>query len=297
MPMSDSETYCRNCGSKLSGPYCSVCGQKDNDLHVPVKELASELVAIIPSFDERLFRTLRPLFTRPGFLTKEYLAGRRRQFISPFKLYFFVSVCFFLISSASDTGKNFININNSDKSGTGTRVGKDTVIISTGEENDLVNISSQDSSASADGFKRSFFNALKRMQSNPTMLIEKFKEYRPKIIFLLLPIFALLLKVFYIRSKHLYVKHLIFAFYFHAFIFCVLIVIDLLELTHLEIVSTMSGLLYFAIPTHLFYGLKRVYGQNTWKTLIKMSLLSVSYLVIFFSTILSALFIIVFTFF
>ncbi len=289
--------YCRNCGSELSGPYCSQCGQKDKDVHIPVKELASELVEIIPAFDERLFKTIRPLFMRPGFLTLEYLSGKRKQFLSPFKLYFFISFVFFLAGSLSDTKSNFININTKKTGDLSPSVIKDTLRLNGTKKNDIVNISLQDPSDTTDIFGRSISNALNRMRSNPSLLVEKFKEYRPKIIFLLLPVFALLLKLLYVRKRHLYIKHLVFSFFFHSVVFFILLIIDLLEFTGNATISSIAGILYLVIPVHLYFGMRRVYAQNRSKTISKLSLLSVSYLTIFFITIISALFAIMYIFY
>ncbi|MEW5800435.1 MAG: DUF3667 domain-containing protein, partial [Bacteroidota bacterium] len=90
--MAESITpYCQNCGAELHGEYCSSCGQRDRDFQVPVNELFHEFIEVIPVFDARLLRSLKPFLIKPGFLTLQYLSGKRRQYISPFKLYFFIS--------------------------------------------------------------------------------------------------------------------------------------------------------------------------------------------------------------
>ena len=53
------------------------------------------------SFDARILRTMWPLVRRPGFLTVEFLEGRRARYIHPFKLYVAFSVLFFLVLSMS----------------------------------------------------------------------------------------------------------------------------------------------------------------------------------------------------
>ncbi len=296
--MNEENTYCRNCGSGLNGPYCSQCGQKDQDIHLPVKELASELIEIFPSFEKRLFNTLRPFLASPGTLTLEYLSGKRKRYLSPFKLYFFISFIYFLTSSLTDSGRSFVNIHEGNKNAAQRNQPKDTVQIVPGaDKNAGFEVSLRDSSDSSGTIGNIVSKGLNRMRSNPSLMIDKFKEYRPKIIFLLLPFFALLLKLFYIRSQHLYIKHLVFTFYFHSFVFFVMLSIDLLEFTHIAVVSDIAGLFYFAIPVYLSYGLKRVYRQSRWKTLIKLSLLSVSYMTIFLFIIITALSIIIYTFY
>jgi hypothetical protein len=80
------EARCPNCGSALSGPFCSTCGQRQAELEPPLMELLREAVDSFFSLDARIFRTLWPLISRPGRLTTEFLAGRRDRYVHPFKL-------------------------------------------------------------------------------------------------------------------------------------------------------------------------------------------------------------------
>jgi len=66
---------------------------------VPLPDLLSDIGEEFIKWDGRLFRTLSLLLFRPGYLTREYNAGRRVRFVSPFKMYFVVSAVFvFLLS-------------------------------------------------------------------------------------------------------------------------------------------------------------------------------------------------------
>lgn len=295
--MDDKKKYCRNCSSPLTGPYCSECGQKDREIHIPVKDLASEIVEIIPSFDERLIRTLRPFLFSPGALTQEYLDGKRKQYVSPFKLYFFISFFYFLIASFNDSPGNMVNINTtvSDKT-------KDSVMVDmprdrTPSQNDLVNVDLNDSLTVSYPFWKSVLIALDRMKKDPSLMLQKFTEYRPKIIFILMPVFAFLLKLLYVRSSHLYIKHLVFSFYVHSFVFLILLVIDIIEFIPFSGAGETAALLYLVIPAHLYYGLKRVYKQSTRKTFVKMVILTGSYLTIFLVSILLTLFAIIYIYY
>ncbi|TDI95710.1 MAG: DUF3667 domain-containing protein [Caldithrix sp.] len=91
---------CPNCSENLTGNFCTNCGQKAKNLNVPFKELVSEVVGDIFTFDSRFFRTLMPLIAKPGFLTVEYNLGRRSRYVTPFRLYVFISfILFFMLSS------------------------------------------------------------------------------------------------------------------------------------------------------------------------------------------------------
>src|SRR6185295_14231418 len=107
-PVQIPEKTCLNCGAILTGHYCSRCGQKDEDLHEPFWKLFADAFADFWHFDSKFFHTLFPLLFKPGFLTKEYIAGKRARYVHPIRLYFFVSVVFFLFYF-SFSFKNFIN--------------------------------------------------------------------------------------------------------------------------------------------------------------------------------------------
>jgi hypothetical protein len=92
---------CVSCDAALSGAYCSQCGERvlePRDLtlrHFLAHTVANELF----SLDGALFRTLRLLFMRPGRLSLEYAAGRRRPYLNPFRLLLIAIVAYALIST------------------------------------------------------------------------------------------------------------------------------------------------------------------------------------------------------
>jgi len=88
---------CRNCDAPVSGDYCAHCGQETR-IELPtfrsfMREAAGRYVAL----DGRLWRTLYALIARPGFLTLEYFAGRRRRYIRPARLFLVTSILLFAI--------------------------------------------------------------------------------------------------------------------------------------------------------------------------------------------------------
>ena len=281
--MDEEKRYCQNCDTELQGEFCSSCGQRDKELHLPVKDLASELIEVIPAFDERLLRSVKPFLFTPGFLTLEYLSGKRKRYISPFKLYFTVSFLFFFLIALNDSETKYVT---ADKAGLSdsirSAVKNDTIIALVNGKQSGVKFTFVDSSKSVKLFGKSYAAALRKMKENPQLVFDKVKEYRPKIIFLLLPVFALLLKLLYVRSDSLYIRHLVFSFYFHAFVFFILFLTDLFDIIVGENYDSYSALFFIAIPLNLYYGMKRVYGQSRWKTLVKVFLLTTSYGVVFF---------------
>ena len=104
-------------------------------------------------------------------------------------------------------------------------------------------------------------------------------QHFPTVIFLLLPIYALLLKLIYIRRDWYYTEHLVFGLHTHAFAFFVFTMILLLS----SIGGTLNGIgivniaLLLLLPIYSFAALYVVYQQGWIRTLLKMFLLGVMY--------------------
>jgi hypothetical protein len=96
-PPAPQTLVCANCHSSLSGEYCAACGQRHEPHIHTVAHFASEAFESISHADSRLWRTLWYLFARPGFLTKEFFAGRRVAYLPPFRLYLVLSIIFFVV--------------------------------------------------------------------------------------------------------------------------------------------------------------------------------------------------------
>ncbi|HZF16920.1 MAG TPA: DUF3667 domain-containing protein [Steroidobacteraceae bacterium] len=74
-----SVAQCQNCGTPLAGPFCSECGQREHSRIISLGALLKEAVEDFWHVDSRLWRSLRALVVKPGFLTVEFLAGRRAR--------------------------------------------------------------------------------------------------------------------------------------------------------------------------------------------------------------------------
>ena len=91
---------CPNCGAPVHGPYCHACGQSEKGMVRHLSEVFSDLADIVFNVDSRVFRSLFDLYFRPGFLTTEYIAGRRARYVTPFRLFFVLSlIAFFSMQS------------------------------------------------------------------------------------------------------------------------------------------------------------------------------------------------------
>lgn len=284
--MSEEKQYCQNCESELYGEFCSSCGQRNKDLRIPVKELASEFIEVIPAFDERLIRSLKYFLFKPGKLTTEYLFGKRKTYISPFKFYFIISFLYFFIGSFHVTEKKQElrdELMQSDSLQTQSHI--DTTVMAIKNPNSGVTFSINNLEPLERLFGKKFIDGFKSGQKNPQQFFDKIREHLPKILFLLLPVFALLLKLIYIRSKTLYIQHLIFSFHFHSFIFFILLIVIFYEMILPKGFHLYGNVILLSIPVYLFFGLKNVYHQSRWKTALKFLILSVSHFFVFIFTV------------
>ncbi len=89
---------CLNCGNRLRGQYCGICGQRARNRLISLWQLISEAFGDLLELDSRLWRTLIPLLRRPGRLTRDYLEGRRARYMPPFRTYLVLSLIFFVVA-------------------------------------------------------------------------------------------------------------------------------------------------------------------------------------------------------
>ncbi len=94
------EKDCLNCGTIVTGDYCPHCGQKNVEPKQSLGHMISHFFQDVTHFDGKFFETIKVLITKPGFLSEEYMKGRRAKYVDPVRMYLFLSfVLFFLMFS------------------------------------------------------------------------------------------------------------------------------------------------------------------------------------------------------
>ncbi len=85
---------CLNCDFQFTGAYCASCGQKDGPAMPSTKEIAGDLLrnAFTPS--GKVWESLWHLLSKPGELTRVYIAGQRRRYVHPVRIYL---ICVFML--------------------------------------------------------------------------------------------------------------------------------------------------------------------------------------------------------
>jgi len=263
---------CRNCGAPVDGAYCAACGQ-ETALRLPtLREFLREAAGRYVALDGRFWRTMFALLARPGFLTREYLAGRRRRYIRPARLYLFATLIFFAVTRLlvgpidifevrADTPEEAKYL--SPDKGFNVQMGEDAF-------------------GSLELQKRwNRFNNLRR-SDKAEQLGEGMLRYAPYALFVLLPAFALLLKLVYLgrrrrypRRPRLYGEHLVFAAYDHAFVFVAATI--MLLLLGRTMALTIGG---WVVGVYLLLSLRSVYGGPWVGLLLRAFVLFVSYMVL-----------------
>jgi len=91
------ENDCLNCGTILEGKFCHKCGQENLQMKESFGHMMNHAISDYFHFDDQFFHTIKPLFLKPGFLSTEYLEGRRIRYLHPVKMYIFISLVYFVL--------------------------------------------------------------------------------------------------------------------------------------------------------------------------------------------------------
>lgn len=86
------ERRCANCGIVLLGEHCYACGQPTKGLVRHFGSIIGDFMDSVFELDSRILRTLGPLLFKPGNLSLEYFEGRRVRYVSPVRLFVFLSL-------------------------------------------------------------------------------------------------------------------------------------------------------------------------------------------------------------
>jgi Protein of unknown function (DUF3667) len=343
------------------GRYCHICGQENVEIKESFWHLATHLIYDIMHFDSKFFDTLKYLLFRPGFLTKEYLRGRRASYLHPIRMYVFTSAIFFIIFFSfvvkqSETG---IESNASANIGKAKKTFDEQIIILQDSlkrttdprqrkkiEEDIDGLKmassnikafnkSEDSTEKKDtdnvitlfgkhppktikeydstqqklpekerdnwferilmyrtiAINQKYKGDTKRFEED---LAEKFKHSVPQMMFVSLPLLALVLQLLYIRRrKHFfYVDHLILLIHVYIAIFISLLIYyafdGLHSLTNFSLFGWLTTIMGIYVFLYGFMAMKNFYKQRIFKTFFKY------FILLFVGSILTALLMVIF---
>ncbi len=250
------------------------------------------------SLTTELPRTLRALFTRPGFLTLEYSAGRIARYIPPLRLYLVTSVLFFLIFSLRAGPRADNSAVPADSAPSAPSAPPPTaptgpVVSPVDSVRDMAGVSeAQRCMRRSGGIRfctpsrwlneklRPRTDELNKLPKGETVrrLREFLVQRAATVVFLLLPMFALLLQVLYWRTRRFYAEHFVFALHMHSFALSVFALI--LVLRSVVTLGYPAHALLLWVIGYLLFALKRVYGQGWVLTTFKLIVLCGAYSVL-----------------
>jgi hypothetical protein len=341
---------CLNCGALVPERYCSRCGQENTEPKEGVGHLIGHFFEDITHFDAKIFVTLKDLVRRPGFLTREYIAGKRVRYLNPIRMYVFISAIFFIAVFAGETehkpvpdgGQHATNLfrqgfadslrgesgedGPADPGGVATNGGRaeggaggvaDSVrrvvereiavrldtTEATVKDPESVNLSWGSGGNVVVDLVETRYNTLRQYDSIQNRLPdssrdkgimrwllrnnvrkkeahghrshirieENFQHTIPKLMFVLLPLFALITGWFYSRKKYFYVQHAIFSLHFHSFVFLLFLVTLLLSklITNDWVGVGVMLVAFLLVFVYLVAALRGMYRQGFWLSLGK----------------------------
>lgn len=308
-----------------SHEYCAQCGQVQRDVIPTVRALLGQFFDDFLSLDSKLARTLALLVRRPGALTAEYLRGRQTRYVRPLRLYLLSSLFFFLLMSVvgapdivNTTGSGAETAPVATETD-GAAVGSPTDVADalrraklppeTREAlGELLRRADADSgwiaAITLDSTRTRRFDDVERWPVVGGMLAAKARKlgdlepaefqtainrsvvaYLPRAIFLLMPVFASLVALVYVRSRRRYAEHFVFALHAHAFTFVAFAVMLVVPWTLVDV------MLLLTVVVHLLLALKHVHAQGWLRTATKFVMLLVAYQVLLAGALLATIFV------
>jgi hypothetical protein len=238
---------CANCGSSLQGVFCSECGQKNAPLNPSLRQVLSDFSDEALSLDGRVFRSLRLLITRPGFLTREHFAGRRIGYAAPFRLYLIASIVFFALTALAPPPDGI------------------QVDFTPGPNDTPEEIAA----------------ARQRLPGLRQQAVATLLAWMPRAMFVLVPVFALLTAAVMRRSGRNYPQHLYFALHVHAAWFLLSAVGAAASIAVIPYVTrAVTGLVLPMCAVYMILAFRGAYGLRVTQSLWRAALVGLTYILI-----------------
>jgi len=292
---------CLNCGTIVTGKFCQNCGQENIEVKETFFQILYHFIEDITHFDGKLIKTLKYLITKPGFLTKEYVTGKRASYIHPIRMYLFISAIFFLFIFSGE--QKLVEVNTQQSNSSKIVFGDSTYRTIAAYDSAQSKLPKQKRDkwlTSKLAKQQIIINNKYGNDQNKILaaLIDNFKHNFSKILYLSLPIFAFFLWILYKRNKSYYfADHMIFSIHLYCAYFIIIFIYTTLDLV-VKFFTPSTGILeFFFFSSLLLYFYKAVrnfYGQSRKKTILKFILINIlnlfSFMFLFLVLILLSLF-------
>ena len=262
---------CLNCGAPLHGGFCAACGQRAVPPHPTVRELAGDAWQELSGYDGRIMATLRGL-VRPGYLTREYVEGRRAHYLPPLRVYLIVSVIYFVVAASAPEEAT---------ARPSTIAGPGGMRIGITDDSGTLSLSPEDRAEmlqSADRAPWVVRPMLRSVAEDPGAFRARMFEIMPRVFFALLPVFAGVVALFY-RKCH-FPTALVFAVHLHALAFIVFAIPEAMKFAgRPRLTDSISALLSVVFAVYALLAFRRVFGGRWPITAAKAAGIGFLYLV------------------
>ncbi len=253
---------CQTCGNPHQAKFCPNCGEKKHDPHgLTVRHFAEETLEGFTHFDHRFFRSVRALLFKPGFLTAEFVRGRRMLYMLPLPLFLVCNLLFFFFQTNNVFNQPLSSfVGYQPYTSFGTQAAVRRALLASGE---------------SEAVFQSRFN---------TAMATASKSY----LVVLIPAFALVLALLFAGRRRTFIEHVLLSTHFYAFMLLFYLIQTAVlyfpvrwlanqtgDSSLLDAVFSLSGVAVFAV--YLFLAFRRFYQTNRFWSATAALLSSVAF--------------------
>lgn len=256
---------CPECEEALVGDFCHRCGEKrpearDLSIRYFFGEAAQELTSVEHS---KLFHTIRALLVRPGFLTNEWVAGRRRRYLKPLNL------CLGILAISLFAFSVYKPVSTYDL---------ETMLAQSRQPPETLR-----------AFERL---AAKKRTDVPALfdrVSDKWQRYMSLTPLPIVGVFAIVLQLVFMFSRRYFVEHLVFSMHFVSFSTLTVVLLWpvylFVGIKQGPVNYSIAALKWLVDMVYMYFAVRAVYGLRPARTVLASVLLVAGYFVtyLFFS--------------
>ena len=165
-PLSNEQHTCSTCGTQFTGNYCPRCGQSSIVGRFSFKKATLLFLDVWGLGNRGMFRSIRDLMFRPGYMIRDYLSGMQSAYFPPFKMFFLLAAFSLVVEHGLDLGLY------GDREQTGNQQKKEQVENSTKEEKEVKSETSK--KEKIDDFENKYFKDKDGNYKPATIALVKF---------------------------------------------------------------------------------------------------------------------------
>ena len=165
-PLSNEQHTCSTCGTQFTGNYCPRCGQSSIVGRFSFKKATLLFLDVWGLGNRGMFRCIRDLMFRPGYMIRDYLSGMQSAYFPPFKMFFLLAAFSLVVEHGLDLGLY------GDREQTGNQQKKEQVENSTKEEKEVKSETSK--KEKIDDFENKYFKDKDGNYKPATIALVKF---------------------------------------------------------------------------------------------------------------------------